>query len=449
MEQLKTSLESSVKISKSFLTILQNLASKAVNSRGLSNDIGLILGRICQMQKNLVEHLKQISRLMLGSKTMEWKEILDKMERDHDKAFKKRKVLIKKKRESIAKLQKKLKMGKPEPELKKLCENMVKELETRAEMFAEQEKMSLVELASQERTRYLTLLATLTPILVEEKAMLSQANLLNGVIEKVDEIIADPLKILQTSENILTHFNNLVGPNVKQEQRSILKPLNSSEKANEENEHVTIARPCNLIVTSRPPLPQSKVGKASKQENTLIKTEDELRKRSSVVDGYSNNNNCFDKNQSEVKKKDSKVAKPPLCPVNPSKMRYKVVSPAAPITSSLLPPALSSKNTSDTQSSYHPPTSLPVPVYTMIPHYPESSISPQQLQPSLKCSRITSHNNANTKVNSSAIQTSRVSSPVGQPPTIRSIGDQTAKAALIRTLITERLNSCSPDLINT
>ena len=29
-------------------------------------------------------------------------------------------------------------------------------------------------------------------------------------------------------------------------------------------------------------------------------------------------------------------------------------------------------------------------------------------------------------------------------PAVRSIGDQTARAALIRTLITERLNSCSP-----
>ena len=39
--------------------------------------------------------------------------------------------------------------------------------------------------------------------------------------------------------------------------------------------------------------------------------------------------------------------------------------------------------------------------------------------------------------------TSIVTPPVPSPP-IKTIGDQTAKAALIRTLITQRLNSCSP-----
>ena len=63
-------------------------------------------------------------------------------------------------------------------------------------------------------------------------------------------------------------------------------------------------------------------------------------------------------------------------------------------------------------------------------------------QTQFKCSPYeTRSSDINNKKNSEffTVQSSRALSP-----SIKSIGDQTAKAALIRTLITERLNSCSP-----
>ena len=55
---------------------------------------------------------------------VEWKERVLQLENDHDKDFKKIKTLLKKKKESIGKMEKKLKNGKYEPELGKLRDNL-------------------------------------------------------------------------------------------------------------------------------------------------------------------------------------------------------------------------------------------------------------------------------------------------------------------------------------
>ena len=127
-----------------------------------------------------------------------------KLENDHEKDFRKIKTLLKKKKESIGKLEKKLKNGKQEPELCKLRDNMLKDMRSRCEIFVDQEKMAVREISCQERTQYTTFSACLKSVLSEEFEMLSKAALLNEVMERLNEIIADPFKNLQYLESIIT-----------------------------------------------------------------------------------------------------------------------------------------------------------------------------------------------------------------------------------------------------
>merc|ERR1711892_407415 len=110
---------------------------------------------------------------------------------------------LKKKKDSILKMDKKIKNGKQEPELSKLRDSMVKDLQTRSEIFAEQERMAVREISCQERTHFTTFAACLKPVMAEECAMLSQAKMLREVTEKLNEIISDPFKNLLHSENTL------------------------------------------------------------------------------------------------------------------------------------------------------------------------------------------------------------------------------------------------------
>merc|ERR1719320_258929 len=110
-----------------------------------------------------------------------------KLENDHEKDFRKIKTLLKKKKESIGKLEKKL-----------------KDMRSRCEIFVDQEKMAVREISCQERTQYTTFSACLKSVLSEEFEMLSKAALLNEVMERLNEIIADPFKNLQYLESIIT-----------------------------------------------------------------------------------------------------------------------------------------------------------------------------------------------------------------------------------------------------
>ena len=69
--------------------------------------------------------------------------------------------------------------------------------------------MAVKEISCQERTHYTTFAACFKPVMAEEFAMLSQVEMLSDVMENVNEIIADPFKNLQDSENTTEHLKEL------------------------------------------------------------------------------------------------------------------------------------------------------------------------------------------------------------------------------------------------
>lgn len=130
------------------------------------------------------------------------------MEKEHAKEFKKTRTVLKKRTESAVKLERKLKKGKTDAEMLKLRDNMVKDVQMKSQMFEEQERMAVKEIACQERTHYTTFAACLKPMVMEELAMLREVEQLEDVMEKIDRIIADPFKNLETSNNIFFFAKN-------------------------------------------------------------------------------------------------------------------------------------------------------------------------------------------------------------------------------------------------
>eukprot|EP00092_Neocalanus_flemingeri_P001540 GFUD01001642.1.p1 GENE.GFUD01001642.1~~GFUD01001642.1.p1 ORF type:complete len:701 (-),score=240.25 GFUD01001642.1:116-2218(-) len=216
--QLKNSLISTASVFQSFVSTLQKIADAAFNTKGSSTDIGVQLGRIASRHRAMVGHVETVTSLLDGCCTRplqvrkeEWRERILQLERDHSKDFKKIQSLLKKKTESVKKMEKKMKKGKSEPELIKLRDNMLRDLQARSEIFVEQERMAVMEIFSQERTHFTTFAACLKPVIAEEFAMLSQVEMLSDVMEKVNEIIADPFKNLET-ENILSYLHKTAIP---------------------------------------------------------------------------------------------------------------------------------------------------------------------------------------------------------------------------------------------
>lgn len=253
--QLKTSLISTAVVFKSFLNTLQKIADAAFNTKGSSTDIGAHLGLIASRHRAMVGYVENVVSLLDGCCTQpvqgrkdEWRERVLQLEKDHSHDFKKIQTLLKKKKESIVKLEKKLTKGNEDPDLKKLRDNMVRDLQTRAELFAEQERMAVVEISCQERTHYTTFVACLKPVISEEFAMLSQVDMMSEVIEELNEIIADPFKNLESSENVLSGqdlsplFQEISTGSNKQSSRSNLKNIshrglksNKSTKTNKKS----------------------------------------------------------------------------------------------------------------------------------------------------------------------------------------------------------------------
>ena len=74
----------------------------------------------------------------------------------------------------------------------------------KTKQFEEQERSAVQEIACQERIHFTTFAACLKPLLVEQVAMLREGEQLDGVMDKLNQIIADPFNKLSSTEEILS-----------------------------------------------------------------------------------------------------------------------------------------------------------------------------------------------------------------------------------------------------
>ena len=141
----------------------------------------------------------------IQTKKDDWKRRVGQLEKDHSKEYKKSRVALKKRVEAVGRLDKKLRKGKkPDRDLERLRDGMARELLLRREEILEQERAAVRAIAHQERTHFTTFAACVKPLVSQEVAMLREVEQLEGVMERVDRIILQPFKDLESSEDILS-----------------------------------------------------------------------------------------------------------------------------------------------------------------------------------------------------------------------------------------------------
>ena len=129
------------------------------------------------------------------------------MDKEHSKKFKTMRTLLKKKSQSIVKVEKKLKKRKNNLELMKLRNNLVFDLQQQKKMSCEQERLYVTEIGCQERSFYMTLAAGIKPVITEELVMFREVEQLGEVMEQINTIIFDPNKNKDEANSVVNFVN--------------------------------------------------------------------------------------------------------------------------------------------------------------------------------------------------------------------------------------------------
>jgi len=290
--KLQSQLHSITTVFGSFLETVQKIADSAYNSKGSSTDLGICLTRIVLRHRALEDHIKTVARCLFhccslpiqGAKE-EWRKKVLQMDKEHSKQFKKMRILLKKRSESIVKVEKKMKKRKNDPELRALKENLLNELQQQRRNVYEQETKCVKEIGCQERSLYITLAAGLKPVIVEELAMLSEVEQLGKVMEKMDDILLDPYNNSDDKENIMHNVlkckeyycfetpPSTPGGSVLSSRTGSLRSINSfsrsSSAANSDSEDQIIFRSRQNSASSQQSYQRSNTNNLKKRNSTL------------------------------------------------------------------------------------------------------------------------------------------------------------------------------------
>ena len=131
------------------------------------------------------------------------------MDKDYSRQFKTMREVIKKKRETLVKGNKKLKKNINKPELLQMRKDLACETQDESVKLCEQEKMCLREISRQERSIYTTIAAGLKPVIGGEFSILGEVEQLAEVLNKMNKIILDPFKDFRESENKTSFVDNI------------------------------------------------------------------------------------------------------------------------------------------------------------------------------------------------------------------------------------------------
>ena len=133
-------------------------------------------------------------RAPLQNKKEEWKNKIVLIEKEHNKQFKKMRRVVKKKGETLNKVEKKMKKSRNTEELTLTRNNVVSDLQEEIKNICVYEKDKLKEISCQERLLYTRVAAGLKPVILCEFAMCREMEQLDQVMEDINKIIMDPFK---------------------------------------------------------------------------------------------------------------------------------------------------------------------------------------------------------------------------------------------------------------
>ncbi|XP_039707980.1 protein MTSS 2 isoform X2 [Pteropus medius] len=243
--KLHSQLRTTVLAAVAFLDAFQKVADMATNTRGATRDIGSALTRMCMRHRSIETKLRQFTNALLESlinplqeRIEDWKKSVNQLDKDHAKEYKRARHEIKKKSSDTLKLQKKARKELlvpsplardtttgPEPRMQRArpasparpllptppgkgdlqpqLDSALQDVNDMYLLLEETEKQAVRRALIEERGRFCTFIAFLQPVVNGELTMLGEITHLQGIIDDLVVLTAEPHKLPPASEQVI------------------------------------------------------------------------------------------------------------------------------------------------------------------------------------------------------------------------------------------------------
>ncbi|XP_029139223.1 protein MTSS 2 [Protobothrops mucrosquamatus] len=209
--KLHSQLRTTILAAVAFLEAFQRVADMATNTRGATRDIGSALTRMCMRHRSIETKLRHFTNALMESlinplqeRIEDWKKTANQLDKDHAKEYKRARHEIKKKSSDTLKLQKKARkelLGKGD--LQPQLDNALQDVNDLYLLLEETEKQAVRKALVEERGRFCTFIAYLQPVVNGEITMLGEITHLQGIIDDLVVLTADPHKLPTASEQVI------------------------------------------------------------------------------------------------------------------------------------------------------------------------------------------------------------------------------------------------------
>ncbi|KAK2530051.1 Mtss1l [Columba guinea] len=214
--KLHSQLRTTVLAAVAFLDAFQKVADMATNTRGATRDIGSALTRMCMRHRSIEAKLRQFTNALMESlinplqdRIEDWKKTANQLDKDHAKEYKRARHEIKKKSSDTLKLQKKARKALMVPhlagkgDLQPQLDNALQDVNDMYLLLEETEKQAVRKALIEERGRFCTFITFLQPVVNGELTMLGEITHLQGIIEDLVVLTAEPHKLPPASEQVI------------------------------------------------------------------------------------------------------------------------------------------------------------------------------------------------------------------------------------------------------
>ncbi|XP_012496994.1 PREDICTED: MTSS1-like protein isoform X2 [Propithecus coquereli] len=181
---------------------------RTLASPGATRDIGSALTRMCMRHRSIETKLRQFTNALLESlinplqeRIEDWKKSANQLDKDHAKEYKRARHEIKKKSSDTLKLQKKARKGKGD--LQPQLDSALQDVNDMYLLLEETEKQAVRRALIEERGRFCTFITFLQPVVNGELTMLGEITHLQGIIDDLVVLTAEPHKLPPASEQVI------------------------------------------------------------------------------------------------------------------------------------------------------------------------------------------------------------------------------------------------------
>ncbi|XP_078337589.1 protein MTSS 2-like isoform X3 [Crassostrea virginica] len=206
--KLHTSLKATLAAIGGFLEAFQKVADMATGSRGATKEIGSALTRLCMRHKSIEAKLKALTGSIIDNlvnpvqeHSEEWKKSVAQLDKEHAKEYKKARQEIKKAASDTMRLQKKVKKGKNEMQLK--LDNAMEDVNNKYLALETAEKNAVRTALIEERSRFCFFISYLRPFVDHEVSLLTEITHLQEIMEHLCMQCNDPHTLPTASEQVI------------------------------------------------------------------------------------------------------------------------------------------------------------------------------------------------------------------------------------------------------